>query len=313
MGVVVGFGVALVAALLLTPAARRASFKLGILDTPGPLKVQREPVPYLGGVAVFAALGIALAAWQAWWLIPLALAALLGVADDVRSISPRLRLAGQFVVGIVAGLVEPAPGRFGVLLTAVFVVVLVNAVNLIDGMDGLASSVVAISAIAFAIAGTETRVPALAVCGALLGFLFFNRAPARIYLGDCGAYVLGTSLALLIACSLESRSAAAWIAFPFFVAIPLADTAIAVLRRQRAGLPILAGDRSHVYDQLSDRGWTVFRVVVLCAALQSIAAAIGLVCWHLGFPAAALTAFGAVAVGALAVWRFGFVRTGVHA
>lgn len=313
MGLVVAFAGAFAAALLLTPLARRASFALGILDRPGPLKTHREPVAYLGGVAVFVALGVVLVVNHPSWLLPLGLAAALGVADDVRTISPPLRLIGQATIGCIAGAIEPAPGRFGLLVTALLVVVLVNAVNLIDGMDGLAATVVAISAVGFALVGGDAAYPALAVCGALVGFLVFNRPPARIYLGDGGSYLLGTALSLLAACALEGQGRAAWIALPLFVGVPLADTAIAVVRRQRSGRSWLAGDRSHVYDQLADRGWPILKVLFACAAVQAAATAAGLLSWHLGADGAVVVlGVCAVAVG-LTVWRSGFTTEGLPA
>jgi UDP-GlcNAc:undecaprenyl-phosphate GlcNAc-1-phosphate transferase len=290
-----------------TPIARRTSFALGILDRPGPLKVQREPVAYLGGAAVFVALAAALAKDHPAWIGPLALATVLGIADDVRSISPQLRLVAQCSVGAAAGFVAPAPGPAGGLITAVFVVVLVNAVNLLDGMDALASSVVAASAFAFAALGGVVRDPALALGGALVGFLFFNRPPARIYLGDGGSYLIGTALALLAATALDGQGAAAWFALPLLLAIPLADTAIAVLRRARSRRPLFAGDRSHVYDQLADRGWSVTRIVLTLVGVQCLAAGAGLVAWHVNAGAAAAIALGCAIAGAALVWKVGFV------
>src|SRR5206468_791137 len=124
---------------------------------------------------------------------------------------------------------------FGVVVTALLVVVLVNAVNLIDGMDALASTVVAISAVGFVIVGGDGQVLAVALCGALVGFLAFNRPPARIYLGDGGSYLLGTALALLAATALDGNGGAAVVAVPFLVGLPLADAAITILRRRLAG------------------------------------------------------------------------------
>jgi UDP-GlcNAc:undecaprenyl-phosphate GlcNAc-1-phosphate transferase len=309
MGGLLAFAAALAVALVCTPLARRASFALGILDRPGPLKVQREPVAYLGGVSVFAAVALVLAPWHPSWIVPLALAAALGVADDVRSISPRVRLAAQASIGCVAGAVAPAPGPAGWLLTAGFVVVLVNAVNLIDGMDGLAAVVVAVAACGFALVGGRPVVPALALCGALTGFFAFNRPPARIYLGDGGSYLLGTALALLAAAAMgEGSQVAAWIGLPLFVALPIGDTAIAVVRRWLHGRPLLEGDRSHVYDQLADRGWAVGRVLVTCAAIQAVAAAAALLARQLGAPAAAAVVAAALATAAAVVWKHGFVR-----
>ena len=307
MGVVVAFGAAFLVALVATPVARRVSFALDVVDRPGPLKVQRRPVAYLGGVAVFVALAVTLAPNHPAWLIPLGLAAAVGLADDVRSISPQVRLVLQVSIGCVAGAIEPAPGRFGWVATAVFVVVLVNAVNLIDGMDGLAASVVAVSALGFALVSGGPAVPALAVCGALIGFLVYNKPSASIYLGDSGSYLLGTALALLAAAALEDQGLAAWIALPLFVGLPVADTAIAIVRRYRAGRPLLAGDRSHVYDQLADRGWSTVRVLFVCVVLQIVATAAGLWAWNLNAAGAAVVVVGCAVVAALAVWKIGFV------
>jgi UDP-GlcNAc:undecaprenyl-phosphate GlcNAc-1-phosphate transferase len=304
----VTFAIALLVSLVMTPIARRVSFALGILDQPGPLKVQREPVAYLGGAAVFVAIAAALAvAGHPSWIVPLALATALGIADDVRTISPQLRLLAQCSVGAAAGFVVPAPGPAGVVITAAFVVVLVNAVNLLDGMDALASSIVATSAFAFALLGGAARDPALALGGALVGFLFFNRPPARIYLGDGGSYLIGTALALVAATALDGQGASAWFALPLLVALPLADTAIAVLRRARARRPLFAGDRSHVYDQLADRGWPVPRIVLALVGVQCVAAGAGLVAWHVNAVAAAAVAVGCAIAGAAAVWKIGFI------
>jgi UDP-GlcNAc:undecaprenyl-phosphate GlcNAc-1-phosphate transferase len=301
--------VAFLVAVVVTPVARRAAFAWGVLDQPGPLKLQREPVPYLGGLAILAALFVVLAPAHAYWLVPLALATMLGVADDVRARSPRLRLGAQIAIGCIAGLVSPADVRFGFVVTALLVVVCINAVNLIDGMDALASAIVLLAAIGFVFIGGDARILALAVCGALAGFLVFNRPPARIYLGDGGSYLLGTALGLLAACLFDATSGAAWVALPFLVGLPLADTAIAVVRRSRSGKPLMHGDRAHVYDQLSDRGWPAGRVLGVCVIAQFAATAFGLVVLHLQPGAAVLAAACAIAACALFAWRGGFIAT----
>src|SRR5262245_30778666 len=199
MGVLVAFAVAVIC----TPLARRLALALGVLDAPGPLKIHREPVPYLGGLAVFVALAVVVAPTHLSYLLPLGLAAALGIADDIHDLPPVIRLLSQITIGCIAGIVAPAPGPFGLLITAALVVILVNAVNLIDGMDALASCVVAVSAIGFAAVGGDARILAFGVVGALAGFLLFNRPPARIYLGDGGSYLLGTAIAMLSASALH--------------------------------------------------------------------------------------------------------------
>jgi len=302
--------VAVAIVLALTPVVRRAALALNIVDRPGPLKVQREPVPYLGGVALFVAIGAVLSVTHPAWLWPLALAMMLGIVDDVRAISPRWRFVAQTGVGLVAGVVAPAPGPAGVVVTAALVLVLVNAVNLIDGMDGLASCVVLVSALGFAILGGDARVLAFAVVGAVVGFLVFNRPPARIYLGDGGAYLLGTAIAVMAACAPE-RHAGVWFELPLLVGLPVADAGIAIVRRVRAGRSFMAGDRSHVYDQLADRGWSIPRVVVACAGAQAVATVLGVAVGHVALaPAAAIVACAAMfAFGA--AWKAGLITAEV--
>ena len=267
------FVVALVVALVATPVAGFAATRLGVVDRPGPYKVQTEPVPYLGGVAVYAALAAALATSSPRLLLPLGLALALGVADDVQGRSPAFRIVGAIVVGAAAGWAAPAPMPLGAAATAVAVIGLLNALNLLDGLDGLAAGVALVAAAGFAAIGGDARTPALALGGALAGFLAFNRPPARIYLGDGGAYVTGTTLALLAAILLDSRrGVATWAVVPLLLAVPVLDTAVAVVRRARARRPLLTGDRGHVYDQLVDRGRSRAAAVLALVALQLVLA-----------------------------------------
>ena len=281
----IGALVAFAVAVVLTPIAIRVALRTGVVDRPGALKVQEVPVAYLGGVAVFGGLaaGLLVHSGRPRLLLPLALALALGLADDLADLPPRVRLACEAVIGVAAAVVVPAiPGPLGYVITAVAVVGLLNAVNLLDGLDALASGVAAVSAIGFALLGPGPRPLGLALAGALCGFLVFNRPPARIYLGDAGAYLVGTALALACASALHADGAVTtWAALPLLVAVPVTDTAVAILRRRRAGAPLFAGDRSHVYDQLVDRGATRPRAVVVMVVAQAVLAAIGVLVGHL--------------------------------
>lgn len=271
--------VAAVLTAVLTPVAMRVATATGVVDQPGELKVHEQPVAYLGGVAVFAGMAVPVALEQAALLVPLGLALALGLADDVADLAPRLRLLGELGIGIAAALALPAQlTALGWVATVVVVVGLLNAVNLLDGLDGLASSVAALGALGFAfVLDGGGRVPALALAGALIGFLLWNRPPARIYLGDAGSYLVGTALALLLVATVTGHDAVAPSAGALlFVAVPVADTTVAVVRRQRAGRPLLQGDRGHVYDQLVDRGWTTGRATLACAAAQAALVLVGL-------------------------------------
>jgi UDP-GlcNAc:undecaprenyl-phosphate GlcNAc-1-phosphate transferase len=303
VALIVGFVVAVVAAPIAALVARR----LGIVDSPGLLKVQTHPVPYLGGVAVFAALTVPVAVARPLLLLPLGLSLVLGLADDRGGPSPAARLIVEVAIGIVAALTLPADGLAGGVITVALVVAMLNAVNLLDGLDGLASGVGLISAVGFAfLLEGDLRVVALALAGSLAGFLVWNRPPARIYLGDAGSYLVGTALAILLAGTFEhGDSLAVSSGAVLFVAVPVADTAVTIVRRLRGRRPLLQGDRGHIYDQLVDRGWGSVAVVVACIVVQGLLVGIGVAIGSLPAGiAVAVTALLVAIVGTLALVAF---------
>jgi UDP-GlcNAc:undecaprenyl-phosphate GlcNAc-1-phosphate transferase len=303
MALIVAFAIAVV----LTPFIARVATRIGVVDRPGPLKVQREPVPYLGGVAVFVALGAVVAVERPSLLLPLALALAVGIADDVFDLTVRVRLPGEILVAAGAAIVVPHRGAFGAVATLLFVLVLCNAVNLLDGLDGLAAGVGVVAALGFAaVLEASWSIVALALAGALAGFLVWNRSPARIYLGDAGSYLLGTALGLLLAGAFASgQTVSVGAGSLLFVAVPVADTAVAIVRRARAHQPLFVGDRGHVYDQLVDRGLPATRVTVLCIAAQAVLVGVGIGIARLPALAAVLIAAVIVAVAAgFALCRF---------
>jgi UDP-GlcNAc:undecaprenyl-phosphate GlcNAc-1-phosphate transferase len=286
--------VALVVAVVVTPVAAVVGTRTGCVDRPGPLKVHDRPVPYLGGLAVLVAIAGPVAVTRVSLLVPLVGAALLGLADDRYDVPPPARIGGELLIGIAAGVVIAGndAGRIGAAI--VLTLLLVNAVNLLDGLDGLASGVCVASAAGFAVVlGGAPATLALALAGALGGFLVWNRPPARIYLGDAGSYLVGTGLAMLAVAAIDASTAAASGA-ALFVGVPVADTVVAIVRRIRAHRPLLRGDRGHVYDQLVDRGWPAPRTVVVCIAAQ-----VGLTAAGVGI--ASLSGGAAVAVAAITV------------
>jgi UDP-GlcNAc:undecaprenyl-phosphate GlcNAc-1-phosphate transferase len=292
--------IAFAVALVLTPLIARLALRLGVVDRPGPLKVQAQPVPYLGGVAVFAALACPVATERPSVLIPLGLAALLGLADDVGDLPVPVRIAGEVVIGITAALTVPARGPLAALATVAFVLVLLNAVNLLDGLDGLAAGVGTTAALGFAVALDGTfAIVALALAGALFGFLVWNRPPARIYLGDAGSYLIGTALAVLLAAAWgPGESVPLGAGSLLFVGVPVADTAIAIIRRRRAHRPLFVGDRGHVYDQLVDGGWSPTRVTIACVGAQVLFVALGI--GIMSLPAAVALVASGVSIGLVA-------------
>jgi UDP-GlcNAc:undecaprenyl-phosphate/decaprenyl-phosphate GlcNAc-1-phosphate transferase len=177
-----------------------------------------------------------------------------------------------------------------VIFCLMVVVAACNATNLLDGLDGLCGGVTGIIALGFlALAiwlalwnqfpGTDELRVALcfAMAGAVLGFLPYNIPPASIFMGDAGSMLLGFFVATMMALFCQEGNARWFIAALAVFILPILDTALAVVRRLAAGKPIFAGDRSHLYDQLVDRGMTVKQVVVLFYILAALAAAMGVV------------------------------------
>lgn len=297
-------------AVTVTPLAGALARRLGVLDRPGPFKVQLEPVPYFGGLAVFAAVAAVAGPGQPAVMVPLALALALGLVDDRRGLSPGARLACEFGVGALVALTVAGSGGVGRLAAVVAVVVLINAVNLLDGLDGLASAVGLASAAGFAaLVDGDGRRLALALGGALAGFLVHNRPPARIYLGDAGSYLLGAALAVLVILAWSDGNQpgvpAATVAM---VAVPAGELVVAVLRRWATRRPLFTGDRDHVYDQLVRRGWSTMRTTVVFAVAQAGMGTLGVAAAHQGRAAAVATVgAGAMAV-VVAVVAGGFLR-----
>ena len=292
---VLGFALACVLALYFTPLARQAALRFGIVDRPdGRLKNQAEPVPYLGGLAVFLAYLVALGLVFSFnsLLLGLLLAGtltlLVGLVDDFGVLTPAAKIAGQAVAvfvllrsGAVIELAE-VPQGLRWPLAAIWLFAVCNAFNLLDVMDGLAAGVGAVAALAFGIVALSTgeypeAAAALALAGALCGFLVFNVHPARIYLGDAGSLAVGLTLgALAIAIRWSDRSPAGFLAPLAILGIPLADTVYVSLLRARAGKPFWHGSPDHFPLRLrAVMGGDVGKTVAAVVAMAGIGAVVG--------------------------------------
>ena len=251
--------VAFVVTLVLTPLAIAVANRTGIMDRPGALKEQARPVPYLGGVAVLAGLLVAVLSERPTLAVPLVAATALGVTDDRFDVPPLIRVVGEVAVGVAVVVTCPVhlPGAVAAVGIIAVTLLLVNGVNLMDGLDMLAGGTVAVAGVGFAVVLAATgRHLGVALAAALVAFLLFNRPPARIYLGDGGAYLLGTTLTVLVAEAWGPSVTTAVGAASFaLVALPAAEVAFAVVRRVRGRQSVLAGDRGHPYDRLVARGW----------------------------------------------------------
>jgi UDP-GlcNAc:undecaprenyl-phosphate GlcNAc-1-phosphate transferase len=203
----------------------------------------------------------------------------------------------------------------------VLVISTCNATNLLDGLDGLCGGVTGIIAFGFlALAlylaswgryhGTdELRIAVcLAMAGAVLGFLPYNIPPASIFMGDAGSMLLGFFVATMMALFCREGNVRWVLAAGMVFALPILDTGLAVLRRLRKGVSIFTGDRSHLYDQLVDRGMTVKQVVALFYALATVAAVVGVVCAVYLRIRYAVIIYGTLLIGSFGLlWHLGMV------
>ncbi len=265
----IAFGVAFLLALALTPLARAWARRAGIVDAPDARRIHLKPTPRGGGLAVFAAFHLALAAvvwrggvefssvfslsWRLTYLGASAMLVAIGVLDDAFSLKPWLKLAGQIAVATI--LYENGV-RFSAFFTAAFppwanyamtlfwFVGAINAFNLIDGMDGLAAGLACIASVGLASAlffrGLSlATIPFLALAGACLGFLRYNFHPASVFLGDAGSMFIGLTLATLTLMTATKNELVASLGVPLMaMGIPIFDTGIAIWRRSmRAALP----------------------------------------------------------------------------
>ena len=284
-------GIAVGGATLLTCCARWIAPRMGFVDSPdGRRKLHRQPTPLLGGVAVF--LGLVITVFCAsfvcgsnlldpagdrfilWSLATAGIFCLIGVYDDRCPLRPRTKFLLQvlacipFVVwgrtateidflGIEIGL-----GMWSVPFTILWLVACVNAFNLLDGLDGQATGLGIVSCLAFAGLAVfrgdfQTVLLALLVVGNLLGFLWYNKPPARIFLGDAGSLTIGfLAGSLALETSLSSAGQFSIVLPCVALAVPLFDTCMAIVRRKLKGRGIGEADREHIHHCLQDQGFS---------------------------------------------------------
>lgn len=269
-----GFVVGAACALAVGGVAVVLGRRLGMVDLPdGGLKPhQGSPVP-LGGAGVFVGLNVGLAVaglYEPGLLIATLMVGVLGFYDDRRTLNPWLRLIGTTTAGVVlVAFSEPVDSP---LLWVAVVVVVVNAVNLLDGLDALAGSVGATTALGLGWLalrqGVDDPWAVLVLSGALVGFLYWNIPPARLFLGDSGAYVVGVAIAWG-AMRASSGTTSALVAVAM-VGVPLLDLAVSVMRRLGSGSRLFTGDRDHSYDWLHGRGISVGAVALTFCAAQAL-------------------------------------------
>lgn len=302
--ILLSFAVALVVAFLMTPPVKRFAQRVGAMDVPRDgRRVHDHPVPRMGGLAIFLGFTVSMILFVSFTtqVLGLMLGALIiaamGAVDDIVNLRPWIKLSIQIIAALVAircGIIFNAVsnpnfmsdvvtipiGSLSIPLTVLWIVGCTNAVNLIDGLDGLAVGVSGISSmtmliVSLFVADANTTFILAALCGACVGFMPFNLNPAKIFMGDVGSQFLGFVLACVSVMGLFKLHTVITFLVPVLaMAIPLADTVFAVFRRVLHGQSPFHADKGHFHHRLLAMGLNQKQAV---AVLYGISAVMGLV------------------------------------
>lgn len=276
--------------------------------------------------------------WLAGILVGATIACIVGVVDDLIDMKPIHKLAGQLVaafaliaVGIRPSLhhfVEPLGWEMsgtvetilGIPVVIIFVLGATNSLNLLDGLDGLCAGVTAVITLGmlflaihlstwhFSSIGDPVRIIlCLGLVGGVLGFLPFNRHPAKIFMGDAGSLLLGFSIAALMILFGE-KIPRWWLASIVVFGLPILDTATALVRRKLNGRPLMVSDRGHIYDQMMDRGLGLKKTVAISYLLAGVYAVIGILMSQIRTRYAFFVCVAVVVISGLIIWKKGFLK-----
>ena len=309
---------ALAVSLLLTPLFREAARKIGMIDRPDARRINKEPIPRGGGLSIFVAFHLVLGAFvlirgepissrfsiigQAWFLLASTVLVVVGLIDDKCGMRPLFKLVSQIAVALilyvsgvhVGGIFVAFPPWLDALVTVLWIVGAVNAFNLIDGLDGLASGLALIASIGLAGAllftgNTADTIPYLVLAGACLGFLRYNFHPASVFLGDTGSMFLGLCIATLPLVTGSRKELLASLGVPLLaMGVPIFDTMLAIWRRSvRAMLhrkmgevgrqtQVMQPDKDHLHHRLLRQTMNQRTVAVMLYGISAALVALGL-------------------------------------
>lgn len=292
--------------ILLTPIVKRLAFKIGATDKPNQRKVHQKIMPRIGGLAIFLSflLGVIILKPNVNYHLPIPglmetvhwpiiigslIIVITGIFDDVKELSPKIKLAGQVLASFIVVFFGelrtefinlPFGGEldFGVLsipITMIWIIGITNAINLIDGLDGLAAGVstialLSISGMAYIYGNPYVMVMALLVALSTLGFLIYNFHPAKIFMGDTGALFLGFMIGVFSLLGFKNIAFVSLIIPVIILGVPISDTLFAIIRRFVNKQPLSAPDKSHLHHCLLRIGYTHKQAVLLIYAFSAI-------------------------------------------
>ena len=298
---------ALLISLILVPFVAKLAIKIGAVDKPNERKVHTKITPRMGGLAIYLSFFAVLFLSHEMTMQHIGLLTggtvlvLVGIIDDKTDMPAKIKLLGQifaacivvaagvrveFMTNFILGGVFPLY-IFSVPFTVLWIVAITNAVNLIDGLDGLAAGTSIIAAATMAISGyatgqTEMASMALILIGASLGFLKYNFHPAKIFMGDTGSMFLGYNLSVLAIMGFTKSFTVLSLVTPILVlAIPILDTLFAIIRRKMNNKPIFKPDKNHLHHCLLNYGFSHRNTVLIIYAVSAVLALCGLIMTYL--------------------------------
>ncbi len=296
------FLLALLVALIATPAVIELAAKTGAMDAPDARKVHKGPMPRIGGLAIYVGFMAAMAFMLDFAQLPAEIAngmvglllgatiiVIIGLIDDYKNLPAKVKLVGQILAACVVVYfdvrIDVITDPFGDYLyleylaapaTIFWIVGLTNTVNLIDGLDGLAAGVSTIASITIMLVALQENVMIVALvtaslAGAALGFLKYNFNPARIFMGDTGSMFLGFVLATISVIGAVKCTATIALIVPILaLGLPIMDTTFAIIRRYRGGVPIFKPDKGHLHHRLLDLGFSQRQAVLLMYVISAL-------------------------------------------
>lgn len=280
--------------LLLTPVVKKIAFKIGATDQPNQRKVHTGAMARLGGISIYAAFLAGLVilqpenAYLPYILVASTIIIVTGVLDDITELSAKWKLLGQILAAVIViiggvhidfinlpfgGQLEL--GLLSIPITLLWIIGITNAINLIDGLDGLAagvSSIVLATISVLAIIQGDIFIVAMgiALLGGTLGFLVHNFNPAKIFMGDTGALFLGFMIAVISLLGFKNVTVFSLIVPIIILAVPISDTFFAIIRRIVHRQPLSLADKSHLHHCLLNLGYTHKQTVLMIYAISAI-------------------------------------------
>ncbi len=343
------FAVAFIVTYLMVPVSKQIAWRLGAIDYPSNRRVNRAPIPRCGGIALYVGLiaacftifiGVRFGGWEFHDLyvlnnvnylvlfVGVTIMFTVGLVDDITQLSPAVKLAGQIVAALVVVLAGVTIGGVRAVisseyvalgwidcpLTIAYLVIFVNITNLIDGLDGLASGLVAIVACSLLylvlIRGSVTLALAcLALIAVCLAFLRFNFFPASVFMGDSGSLLLGLVLGIISVAGVVRTQGFIVMLVPLVIAgVPVIDTASAVIRRLRGHQPVDQADLGHVHHRLMRAGLSQKRSVAVLWLCSAVLAVVGCLMVGVSGPIRWALLFVLGLVVFFVIWKFGLFK-----